>query len=372
MPGTHPRGEATDDGGGARSAERERLAASLEEQQRRAENERARLVTIIENLPDAVLVVDSGGGTVLANKAYELTVGRDGFRAVDDDGTAVTADTLRRRVASGETFALQLHVTDESGRPRWYEVDGRPIAPGTDGAGDGILVVRDTTDLSLRRLQEHFVAMVAHELRTPLTALRGYVQMLAREAGGPLARPAALATSEAERLSRLVDHLYEVARLENIGLHLDRQRVDLCELVEQSVELARSVSRTHRLSIECPSRGIHVVADPGRLRQVLLNLVSNAVVHAPDSPDVRVRVRRRGRWAEVEVEDHGPGIPAEVQSRLFERFQDRRAGGGLGLGLYISKRIAEAHGGTIEVASVPGLRTAFTVRLPLSSASAGS
>jgi signal transduction histidine kinase len=113
-----------------------------------------------------------------------------------------------------------------------------------------------------------------------------------------------------------------------------------------------------------------VLADRARIQQVLLNLLTNALIHAADSPDVVIRLRRLRRRAEIEIEDHGPGIAAELQDRLFSRFE--RGGGsehrGLGLGLYISREIVSAHGGTIEVDSQTGDGTTFTIRLPLATA----
>jgi signal transduction histidine kinase len=108
------------------------------------------------------------------------------------------------------------------------------------------------------------------------------------------------------------------------------------------------------------------VADPNRIRQVLLNLLTNSVIHAPDAPDVSIRLRRLRRRAEIEIEDRGPGISPDVQQRLFMRFErgDGR-GQGLGLGLYISRQIVQAHGGTLEIDSAPGDGATFTIRLPL-------
>jgi len=220
-----------------------------------------------------------------------------------------------------------------------------------------------------RALHEEFVGIVAHELRTPLTALRGYLQMLDRQLSEPAAeRPMlALAIEQADRLNQLVDELFDVTLAGRGGLAVEPGLVALGPLVRETVEVAQALADGHELRIEEPEGDLLVLADRARLQQVLLNLLTNALIHAADSPDVVIRLRRlRGR-AEIGIEDHGPGIPPDVQARLFGRFE--RGGGvqrrGLGLGLYISREIVTAHGGTIEVDSRPGEGTTFTIRLPL-------
>jgi two-component system OmpR family sensor kinase len=215
-----------------------------------------------------------------------------------------------------------------------------------------------------------FVGIVAHELRTPLTALRGYLQMLERrplepDAGArPMLR---LAIEQADRLNQLVDELFDVTLAGHGGLAVEPALIALGPLVRETVEVAQGVADRHEFRIEEPAGELLVLADRARLQQVLLNLLTNAVIHAAESPDVVIRLRRLPRRAEIEVEDHGPGILPDVQARLFGRFE--RGGGvqrrGLGLGLYISREIVNAHGGTIEVDSQPGDGTTFTIRLPL-------
>jgi signal transduction histidine kinase len=232
--------------------------------------------------------------------------------------------------------------------------------------------VHDTTDVSLRRFQEEFVGILAHELRTPLTALRGYLQMLNRrppELDGADRHMLQLAIDQADRLHELVDELFDITLAGRGGLAVEPALVALGPLVRETVEVAQGVADGHEFRIEEPAGELLVLADRARLQQVLLNLLTNAVIHAPDSPDVVIRLRKLRRRAEIEIEDHGPGILPDVQARLFGRFE--RGGGvqrrGLGLGLYISREIVTAHGGTIEVHSQPGDGTTFTIRLPLAS-----
>lgn len=354
---------ATEDDMLARTRDLQEVATALEVQRAEIEAERSRLATIIDTMADALVVVDRAGVPILQNEAYRALWQEAGLRADPEEPQAVTDESLRERAAHGEEFGVQFRAIDRAGRRRWLEAYGRP-APGEGGGG--IVVVHDTTDLSLRRMQEELVGIVAHELRTPITALSGYLQLLQRQ-GGPQPTTG-LAAEQAARLRRLANDLFDVTRVETGNLQIDRAPVDLRALVAESIELARSLSTTHRFEAQLADGELVVDADAGRIQQVILNLLNNAIVHAPASPTIKVRLRRIRRRAELEVEDHGPGIPLEQVPRIFARFQhagtDRRPAG-LGLGLYISRQIVLAHQGTIAVDTAPGKGTTFTVRLPL-------
>jgi signal transduction histidine kinase len=240
------------------------------------------------------------------------------------------------------------------------------------GIGEGgMLIVHDTTDVSMRRLQEEFVAIVAHELRTPLTALRGYLQMLSRRADASSGTVLGNAIDQADRLERLVAELFDVTLAGGGRLAVEVKPLSLAPLVRETVAIAQGLSADQTFVLEETDDDVVVLADPARLQQVLLNLLTNALVHASSSKEVAVRIRKIRRRAEIEVEDHGPGIAREAQATLFERFErgDASRRGGLGLGLYISREIIAAHGGTIEVDSEPGDGATFTIRLPLASRS---
>jgi two-component system, chemotaxis family, CheB/CheR fusion protein len=362
----------TNDDMQARTVELQELTVDLEAQRRTADTERARMQTLIESLRDGVLVVDTAGHTILRNEAFVRMFEIEQIQPVDPDGNPVAIGDLRRRAAQGETFGYTFSARDADNTERWYEAYARPV-PASMGIGaGGTLVIHDTTETSLRRLQEEFVGIVAHELRTPLTALRGYLQMLNRHTVEPGERPMLpLAIEQADRLHHLVDELFDVTLAGRGGLTVHAASVPLAEVIRDTVEIAQGLADRQRFRVEELDKGIVVFADRARLQQVLLNLLSNALVHASQSPEVVVRLRRLRRRAEVEIEDHGPGIPRELQTKLFRRFErtstSRR---GLGLGLYISREIVAAHGGTIDVDSEPGEGTIFTLRLPLASSAA--
>lgn len=319
------------------------------------------MLATIDGLHDAVLVVDRAGQTIVRNEAFERL-----FEAAVGQLTE-----LRERAARGESFACSFSAPDREGRECWFEVVGRPVRPEMGIGEGGMLIVHDTTDVRLRRLQEEFVGIVAHELRTPLTALRGYLQMLNRPTAEADERGMLrLAIEQADRLHQLVDELFDVTLAGRGALAVEPAPVALGPLVRETVDVAQGLADGHRFRIEDRDGELLVAADRARLQQVLLNVLTNALVHAPESPDVVVRVRRLQRRAEIAIEDHGPGIPSDLKARLFSRYERGGAvhGRGLGLGLYISREIITAHGGTIEVDSDPGHGSTFTIGLPLAGA----
>jgi two-component system CheB/CheR fusion protein len=323
---------------------------------------------------DAVLVVDDAGKAVLRNAAYERMFGASSFTPEDEAGRPLPPEQWpEARAAQGASFEMQFVITDADGGRRWFEANGQPIR--RDGAAGGVVIIRDISERSLRRLQDQFVAMASHELRTPLTALDGYLQILGRQLGreadqGQAAEYVAHAREQSRRLATLVNDLMDVARLQSGRLRLNAEPLDLAALVARTVEVVGSLAEGRRIVLERGRGNFRVHGDAGRLDQVFLNLLNNAVRHAPQSERIDVRLRRVGGLAEVAVQDYGPGIPPEKLPGLFSPYSQVEPGratarDGMGLGLFISRELVQAHGGTIEVASAVGEGTTFRVRLPL-------
>jgi two-component system sensor histidine kinase BaeS len=221
-------------------------------------------------------------------------------------------------------------------------------------------------------LRRRMVVDVAHELRTPLTNLRCELEAIQDGLASPDAPRIASLHEEALHLGRLVDDLQELAVAEAGGLQLHRERVDLGELVMRAVDLFRGEAERRSMQIAMANDGrVFVDADPTRVRQIVRNLVSNALQHTPDGGRVEVSVRRDGEVARVSVADNGRGIPAEQLEKIFERFYrvDEARGrdsGGAGLGLAIVRRLVEAHGGRVWAESGDAGAT-LTFVLPLAS-----
>jgi two-component system, OmpR family, sensor kinase len=216
-----------------------------------------------------------------------------------------------------------------------------------------------------------FVADASHELRTPLAAIRGYAE-LSRRGRQPVpvdvAHVLRRVESEAQRMTELVEDLLLLARLD-AGRPLAHDPVDLTMLVVDAVSDAHAAGPRHDWQLDLPAEPVVVEGDGARLHQVLGNLLANARTHTPEGTTVTVGVRAAAEAALVTVTDAGPGIPAELQPHVFERFargdgSRSRAAGSTGLGLSIVHAVVTAHGGTVAMESAPG-RTRFTVRLPL-------
>lgn len=230
------------------------------------------------------------------------------------------------------------------------------------------LIMRDISQRrALERLQQEFLAMASHELRNPVAAIRGHAQLLQRR-GVYAERSVNTIIAQADQLRRLIDDLLLASQIESDRLDLHRTKTDVVAEAHLAVEGLRVDRPT--IHLQAPDELIIVLADQQRLRQVFANLLTNAIKYSPEGSEIVMRVVRGDGDVRVTVADQGVGIPPEALPRLFDRFfRAEGAAGqaqGLGLGLYITRRIVEAHGGSISVESEPGRGSTFTVTLPLS------
>jgi len=222
---------------------------------------------------------------------------------------------------------------------------------------------RTSSETRLRR----FVADASHELRTPLTSIRGYAELLRKDALGDQEarrRAAERIEHEASRMGLLVDDLLLLARLDQ-GRPLERFTVDLGAIATDAVEAARAVDGDRLISLTV-SVVVPVIGDAARLRQVIDNLLHNSLVHTPTATPVHVSVHRQRSQAVITVADEGPGLAPDQAERVFDRFyrgSEARTGEGTGLGLSIVAALAAAHGGRAFVTSRPGEGAVFTVAL---------
>jgi signal transduction histidine kinase len=222
------------------------------------------------------------------------------------------------------------------------------------------------------RLKDEFVALISHDLRTPLTSITGYVELaLEEDLTDDVRGFLQVVARNSDRLLRLVNDLLFVARLQAGDVMLEEEDLDLAELVRDGVGAMKPRAAAKEITLTCEVEAVPPVhADRGRFLQVLDNLVSNALKFTPEGGEVHVRLGERDGNVRLEVSDSGMGISAADQRRLFERFF--RAGNaveqqvpGTGLGLYICRAIAEAHGGAISVRSELGQGSTFRLELPL-------
>jgi signal transduction histidine kinase len=224
------------------------------------------------------------------------------------------------------------------------------------------------TVVQFKRLREEFIPTVAHDLRGPISTIELSTTLLERMCpeGPTSARERGLIgtiAASSRTLGRMAGDLVDLSRIEAKQLTLNKERVDLRGLIGKVAERAQALTRGHRVSLALPEVATPVEVDPGRIEQVLDNLLSNAGKHAEPGTEIEVSVVARLREVEILVTNRGRSIPEEERAKLFLRFYQAKTGEGLGLGLYIVKGLVEAHGGRVWVVSAGGATT-FGFSLP--------
>ncbi|MBI4494049.1 MAG: sensor histidine kinase [Chloroflexi bacterium] len=291
-----------------------------------------------------------------------------GSRLADSLGTPLGALARAMDQLVAGTFSAPLP------RSRTAEVERLAVAFGEARARLAAQAVERERAEELERLREEWTSVIAHDLRQPATVITGYAGLLARLAQQHLAVPQEQKAVEhilasARQLDRMIADLLDVSRLEAGRLTLERRPVDLVVLVREVVERTAVMVQGCPLRVEAAEDLPPVEVDPGRIEQVLGNLLSNAAKYGAPKTEIRVAVERRAEGVEVAVSNRGDGIAPEELPHLFTRFyraRQARAGTvhGLGLGLYISHGLVEAHGGRLWAESDPGQITTFRFVLP--------
>ncbi len=266
-----------------------------------------------------------------------------------------------RRVADGQ-FAGKIRVDSRA-------AEFQDLADSLNRAGAAIREKIDELE-RLTRLQSEFIGNVSHEVRNPIFAISGYLEALGTPGLGDKQRKsyAEKALTNLERLQNLFNDLIDIARLEYREDLINRSTFDLKDLVDEVAEMLRPKAEKKDLDLQADVPRFHVHADRSRIRQVLVNLIDNAIAYTP-SGSVRCRVQRRAEKVRVQIVDTGQGIDEDHLERIFDRFyrvdEDRaRDSGGTGLGLSIVQQIIHAHGEEIHVESTKGRGTRFWFELP--------
>jgi two-component system OmpR family sensor kinase len=291
--------------------------------------------------------------------------------------------TVRRGLRPLEKIEVTAEAIAAGDLSRRVEETDPRTEVGRLGASLNVMLGRIEEAMDERRASEEalrrFLADASHELRTPLTSIRGYAELFRRGASDDPADTALAMRrieQEGERMGVLVEDLLFLARAGQ-GRPIAHDPVDLVRVARDAVHDARAVDPSREIDLDVPDALI-VPGDDDRLRQVMANLLSNALTHTPAGTPVAVRVGEDDGWAEVQVSDRGPGLAADAAAHVFEPFyradpargRDHDAdetdeGKGTGLGLAIVAAIAEAHGGSSGVVSEPGDGATFIVRLPV-------
>lgn len=254
---------------------------------------------------------------------------------------------------------------------------GVTYTPLYDAEGRLLNIIVNVVDITRFREAEQmkstFVSVISHELKTPVALIKGYSGTLRRPDAAwdteTLADGLAVIEEEADRLNALIDNLLDASRIQAGVFKLELNDVDLARLARKVVERFRLQTGSHQFELDFPDDLPSVLADEARIRQVLDNLVSNAIKYSPQGGSIRIGAWREEPTVTVYVADQGIGIPADGQGRLFDSFYRvdsglRRQTKGTGLGLYLCKAIVEAHGGRIWLRSEAGRGSTFFFVLP--------
>ena len=344
------------------------------------------LRAVLDSTVDGIVLTEPAGEVQLANRPVLRLTEELGMRY---EGSVVDRLlSIADRVKDPDRYRLAMErLRDNPEEATFDEFEHEPSGRVFQGFTSSVIddrgaflgrvwTLREVTQQrELDRLKDDFVATVSHELRTPLTSMMGFLEMLREGEAGPLTdqqeRFLAIVYRSSERLQRLVGDLLFVARLDASGLQLQFGDVSVDEIVHDSVEASSALARSRELELSAELDDVpQLHGDRERLSQLVSNLISNAIKFTPAGGRVTARTFVDDVYAVIEVEDTGIGIPVGEQERLFQRFfRSSTATGqaipGTGLGLVISKAIAEAHGGGVSVRSRVGEGTSFRVRLPL-------
>jgi PAS domain S-box-containing protein len=355
----------------SRAFERRRLAREVEEQNLAL----LRHARVLEHVGDGVFLVDRAGLVRLWNQAAEAITG-------------ISADEMLGRpvgeaLPRWEELAPLIPVATSPGGPTDgantipFELRGKELwlsISGVDFADGTVYAFRDlTSQRAIDELKDEFVATVSHELRTPLAAIYGAAETIRLRELDEVDRKRLLAviSQESERLARVVEEILLAGHIDSQRLQLAEARFDAAELAQEAVTRMEQHARNGvHFSLVAPSSLPALSTDPDKFRQVLLNLIENAIKYSPEGGLVEVKLEPRDGHLSIAVRDEGLGIPANEQRLIFDKFYRVdpnliRGVGGTGLGLYVCRELVRLMGGRIWVESAHGEGSTFFVDLPL-------
>jgi two-component system phosphate regulon sensor histidine kinase PhoR len=340
-----------------------------------AEDEKAKLSAILDHMAEGVIAVDSGKEVLMANPSarkmfalpHAAVLGKSLLEVVRNQ----KIDDMMARAIQGRTLIAE-EIEFSQPERKYLKVNAVGLPP-SEGVC-GILVFYDVTEIRrLENVRREFVANVSHELRTPLTSIKGFIETLLEGAFQDPDRSRTflkMMEEDAGRLTRLIDELLELSKIESREMAFHFEPLSLEEEVEAVIRIFRLRAQEKGIEIEnriSPSQIPPVWADRDKLKQVLVNLLDNAIKFNKTGGRIVVSTESLDEEVRVSIEDTGIGIPKEAVPRIFERFfrvdKARSKGGGTGLGLAIVKHIIEAQGGKVFCESELGKGSKFSFTL---------
>jgi two-component system phosphate regulon sensor histidine kinase PhoR len=351
-----------------------RMADQLKAHIAALEAERSRMSAILEAITDGVIIVNTNGNIQSVNPAAESMFGIIQDVSIGNSLIKILRhhqidELWRKFLSTGENQSITLEIPIKH---QYLQVLVSSLGPSLPG--NALLLFQDLTRMRrLETMRQDFVSNISHELRTPLASLRALTETLQE---GALEDPPAARRflqrieTEVNALSQIVEELLELSRIESGRVPLKMKPTNPIDLINQSVERLRSQAERARMkiSIDCPTDLPLISADQGRLDQVLVNLLHNAIKFTPPGGEISITAQSLDGEILFSVKDTGIGISSEELPRIFERFYkvDRaRSSGGTGLGLAIARHLVEAHGGHIWAESIEGHGSTFSFSIPL-------
>jgi two-component system phosphate regulon sensor histidine kinase PhoR len=357
------------------------MTVQLREQFTTITNDRNKMAAILSGMVEGVIAIDTEERIVHINDAAERILSLSGEEST---GKRIWEATRVREVCEALNGAMRdEHVTVGEARiaaPQQEQVIqliATPLRGASDTLAGALVVLHDVSELrQLETIRRDFIANISHELKTPLAAIRGLIETLIDDKQmdeETHERFLKKVSTQSTRLNTLVSDLLTISRLESDEATKDFHPLDFREPLSESLRTLKPVAESKRLTLEhaMPEMPVEIIGDNEALREVVDNLVGNAVKYTPSGGHVRVDLRIEDKLAVLEVVDDGIGIAVADQGRIFERFYrvDKarsRELGGTGLGLSIVKHVALSHGGNVSLRSAPGKGSSFRVQIPLS------
>ncbi|MGO4547117.1 two-component system histidine kinase PnpS [Paenibacillus sp. 2TAB23] len=355
------------------------MADSLQVQMTRIQQNENQLESVLDNMINGIVMIDRSGKIVLMNRRAEEVLGFSARELVGRHyAEAKQQYELSQMIQEGLNSKehLREEITFYFPEERLLELNLVPIHPEGNEFSGVLLVLQDVSAIRrLERMRSEFVANVSHELKTPITAVKGFAETLL---GGAVndeetARSfLQIIYDESDRLNRLIGDILELSKIESRRVPLVFSPVEVDTFVDKSITLLESEAARKRIELSVNVEpGLYVEADEDRLRQIIMNLLSNGINYTPEGGRVALMVEGIGDdYIRIQISDSGIGIPKKDLPRIFERFYrvDKarsRSSGGTGLGLSIVKHLVELHKGTISVTSAVGVGSTFTIELPV-------
>lgn len=337
---------------------------------------------IFTNSPDPTLLTSKDAKIVYVNPAWEKLTGYTLKEVFGKNPSILQSGKTPKKVQrkmwealqKGQSFTSDA-VIDRKKNGTYYQIRSNvyPIVE-NDQIKYYVQLQHDITAIKhLDTLRKEFLSATAHELKTPITVLKLLTQShlhKAEKQGADTVKTEELQLidKELDRLIRLIDDMLDSSRFETGKLYLQFEQINITKLIKNLLSKVRVVAKNHHIVFVKPSEDFFVIADSGRIEQVLLNLISNAVKYSPEKTTITITVKNINNYAVVSVADQGVGIPKGQQNLVFDRYYQVKAKEkrGFGLGLYIAKEIIKRHRGRIWVESIVGKGSTFFFSLPLS------